>query len=314
MRTRVLLLISIVLIFFLLPHILPPYVVTLMTVSLIYAIAAMSLNILQGYLGLPALGHMTFFAFGAYATGILTSRYHFGFWINLPLSIVAGAIGAAILTPLILRAVKLYFMMITLSIALCVWGLAIRWVDMTGGDNGISGIPRPDLGLSWSMGGTIPFYYLVLIFFLINLGLIFLLIRSPFGTTLVGIRDSESRMSEMGYHVKIHKYLAFIVTAMFAGGAGCVFTYYNRFISPDVINLEHCMKLVLMVALGGPGTVLGPILGAFIIIFAEQTISILTARWLMIIAVLYYLTANLPEGVLGLLFKARSQLWGKTRG
>jgi branched-chain amino acid transport system permease protein len=299
--------------FILLPQVLPDYIVILITESLIYAVAAMSLNLLLGYLGLSALGHAAYLAIGAYTTGVLVTRYQAGLGTNLFLSILFAAIAAAALTPLALRALSVYFLMITLSIALCVWGLAMRWYVLTGGDNGLSGISRPDLGLPWGMENVLPFYYLILIFFLLSLIFYVLIIRSPFGIILVAIRDSESRMSVLGYNVWLHKYLAFIIASAFAGGAGCLYTYYQGFTHPDVVNLEACMRLVLMVALGGPGTILGPILGAFVIVFADQIISVYTARWLMVVAALYFVTAHLPEGILGLLRRGFQEMGKRTR-
>ena len=274
----------------------------LITQSLIYAIAAISLDILLGYLGLAALGHMAYFAIGAYVTGILAVRYHVNFGSTLFFSIVISAVAAATLGLLALRARDVYFLMITLSIALCEWGLATRWVSLTGGYNGVVGIPRPDLALPWMMQDVLPFYYLILFFFLICLIFIYLLIQSPFGKSLIGIRDSESRMNVLGYNTWLHKYIAYIITAAIAGLAGNLYAYYNGYVSPDAATLGHCLKLVLMVGLGGPGTIAGPVMGAFIITFLENIVSIYTDRWLMVIAAVYFITAMYtPKGILGLL-------------
>ena len=149
-----------------LPPILPTYVTILITQSLIYAIVAMSLDILIGYTGLGALGHAAFFAIGAYTTAILVTN------LQAPLSstVLWGIVLAAGMFGggggfLALRAVGIYFLMITLAIAMCVWGLTYRWVSLTGGDNGITGIPRPDLGLPWAMSDPVYFYYLILVLF-----------------------------------------------------------------------------------------------------------------------------------------------------
>jgi branched-chain amino acid transport system permease protein len=293
---------ALLLLFGILPPLLPPYIVLLLTLSLIYAIAAMSLNLLLGYTGLPAVGHSAFLAIGAYTTGSMITRYGCGFGTSLVFSIGLVVAAAAVVAPLALRAIGLYFLIITLSIALCVWGIAMRWVSMTDGENGLGGIPRPDLGLPWNMEEIVPFYYLILIFFIIFFIFIILFLRSPFGKTLVAIRDNESRMSVLGYNVWIHKYIAFLISAAFEGFAGILFVYYNGSITPTSTDLESCMKLVLMVALGGPGTLAGPILGAFIITFLENIVSIYTERWLMVMAVIYIVTAKYtPRGLLPLL-------------
>jgi branched-chain amino acid transport system permease protein len=285
-------------------------VTILITQSLIFAIVAMSLDILIGYTGLGALGHAAFFAIGAYTTAILVTKHQAPLSSTLLWSIVLAAGSSAVVAFLPLRASGLYFLMITLAISMCVWGLAYRWVSLTGGDNGITGIPRPDLGLPWAMSDPVYFYYLILVFFLICTVLLFLLIRSPFGKTLVGIRDSETRMKVLGYNIWLHKYLAFVIAGAFAGLGGCLYAYYNSFVGPNDANLGICMELVLMVTLGGPGTLVGATLGAFIITFLKNMVSVYTERWLMVMAVVYILTAlYAPDGIMGLLknFQKRRQ-------
>jgi branched-chain amino acid transport system permease protein len=295
----------------LLPPFLPTYVTILITQSLIFAIVAMSLDILIGYTGLGALGHAAFFAIGAYTTAILVTKHQAPLSSTLLWSIVLAAGCSAAVGFLALRAVGIYFLMITLAIAMCVWGLAYRWVSLTGGDNGITGIPRPDLGLAWKMSDPLYFYYLILIFFLICTVLLFILIRSPFGKTLVGIRDSETRMKVLGYNIWLHKYLAFVIAGAFAGVAGCLYAYYNSFIGPNDANLGMCMEVLLMVILGGPGTLLGAGMGAFIITFLKNMVSVYTERWLMIMAAVYVLTAlYAPDGIMGLLKKFQKRRQG----
>jgi branched-chain amino acid transport system permease protein len=294
----------------LLPPVLPTYVTILITQSLIFAIAAMSLDILIGYTGLGALGHSAFFAIGAYTTAILVTKHQAPLSTTLPWSILLAAGSSALVGFLPLRASGIYFLMITLAIAMCVWGLAYRWVSLTGGDNGITGIPRPDLGLPWNLSDPTYFYFLILIFFLICTVLLFLLIRSPFGKTLVGIRDNEVRMKVLGYNIWLHKYLAFVIAGAFAGVAGCLYAYYNSFVGPNDANLGACMELVLMVILGGPGTLFGAGLGAFIITFLKNMVSVYTKRWLMVMAVVYVATAlYAPNGIMALLkdFSERRQ-------
>lgn len=292
------------------PLFLPPYGVILLTQGFIYAIVAMSLDILIGYTGLGSLGHVAFFAVGAYTTAILVTKYQFPFIATIAYSILISAGLSALLGGLALRAAGIYFLMITLAIAMCVWGLIYRWVSLTGGDNGVTGIPRPDLGFSWAMNDPNHFYYLILFFVVICTILLFLLIRSPFGKTLVGIRDSESRMKVLGYNVWLHKYLAFVIAGAFAGLAGNLYAYYNSFVSPNDVNLGRCMEVVLMVSLGGPGTLAGAGIGALIITFLRNVISIYTHRWLMVLAVIYVVTAlYAPDGIMGLLrgLKKRAQ-------
>ena len=170
------------------PPFLSAFLLTLLTQALIYAILAMSLDIILGYTGLASLGHAAYFGLGAYSVGILATRYGAGFWVTLPVGVLLAVAVAAIFGLVALRSTGVYFLMITLALGMVVWGLAHRWVTMTQGYNGISAIPRPDLGLSLSLVHSIPFYYFALVGFLISFWILRVIVRSPFGQTLVGIR------------------------------------------------------------------------------------------------------------------------------
>ncbi len=282
------------------PPFLSSFLLTLLTQALIYAILAMSLDIILGYTGLASLGHAAYFGLGAYGVGILATRYGAGFWVVLPLGILLAVAVAAIFGLVALRATGVYFLMITLALGMVVWGLAHRWVTMTQGDNGISAIPRPELGLPLSLAHSIPFYYFALAGFLITFWILRVIVRSPFGQTLVGIRESESRMRTLGYHVWLHKYIGFVIAGGFGGFAGVLWAYYNGFVSPVDLQLATSVEVLLMVALGGRGTLLGPALGAAIIVLLKNLVSVYTHRWLLILGVVYIGTiVYAPEGIVG---------------
>ncbi len=282
-----------------LPPSLPAYVVIVLTECLIYAMAAASLDLLIGYTGLASLGHAAFFAVGAYTTALLTTRSRAAFAVALAASILLAAVTSAAVGVLVLRASGIYFMMITLSVSMCAWGLAYRWVSLTGGDTGIVSIPRPRLGF---VTGGLEFYYATLVLFSVCLTLYLLLVWSPFGKTLVGIRDSESRMRVLGFNVWLHKYLALVIAGAFAGLAGSLYAYYNGFVGPNTVDLAHSMQFVLMVIVGGPGTLVGPVIGAFIVTLLEKAVSVFTERWVMVLAAVYVVTALwAPRGLLGVL-------------
>jgi branched-chain amino acid transport system permease protein len=282
------------------PSFLSSFLLTLLTQALIYAILAMSLDIILGYTGLASLGHAAYLGLGAYSVAILATRYGAGFWVTLPFGILLAVAVAALFGLVALRATGVYFLMITLALGMVVWGLAHRWVTMTQGDNGISAIPRPDLGLPWSLALSVPFYYFALAGFLIAYWILHVIVRSPFGQTLVGIRESESRMRTLGYHVWLHKYIGFVIAGGFGGFAGVLWAYYNGFVSPVDLQLATSVEILLMVALGGRGTLLGPALGAGIIVFLKNLVSVYTHRWLLILGAVYILTiVYAPEGILG---------------
>ncbi len=278
------------------------YPLTLGTQALIYAMLAMSLDLLLGYTGLPSLGHAAYFGVAAYVVAILATERQVGLLGCLLAALLAATLTAALFGLIAIRATGTYFLMITLALGMVVWGLAFRWVSLTKGDNGISGVPRPDWGLPWNLNNPLPFFYFVLVVSAVVWLLLGTLVRSPFGMTLKGIRESESRMRALGYNVWLHKYLAFVLAGFFAGCAGMLWSYYNGFVSPVDVQLVTSVEALLMVALGGPGTLAGPALGAAIIVFLKNFVSVYTKRWLLILGAVYIgVILWAPRGVLGAL-------------
>lgn len=294
--------------------VLPPfytsYWISLLTQMLIFAVLAMSLDVLMGYSGLSSFGHAAFFGSAGYVTAILSTRYGVGFVPCMLAGIALPLLIAMLFGFLVAHASGVSFLIITLALGMCLWGIAFRWVTMTGGDNGISGVMRPDLGgLPLNMTDPLTFYYVIMVFFLIAMVMLILLVRSPFGHSLKGIRDSESRMRVLGYHTWLHKYLAYVVAAGFAGAAGVFWAYFNGFISPYDMDLNASIEIILMVILGGPGTLIGPAIGAAIIVFLKNFISAYTERWLLIIGSIYILTIlYAPQGLVNLI-----QDWFRSR-
>ncbi len=282
------------------PLFLSAYPLTLLTQALIYAILAMSLDLLLGYTGLASLGHAAYLGVGAYSVGVLTTQYGANFWVTLAVGVLLAMVVAAVFGLVALRATGVYFLMITLALGMVVWGLAHRWVSLTQGDNGIPGIPRPNLGLPWSLARAMPFYYFVLAGFLLAFWILRVIVCSPFGQSLVGIRESESRMRTLGYHVWLHKYVGFVMAGALGGFCGVLWAYYNGFVSPGDVELATSVEVLLMVALGGRGTLVGPAVGAGVIVLLKNFVSVYTQRWLLILGVVYVLTIiYAPEGIVG---------------
>ena len=282
------------------PPMISSFLLSLLTQAVIYAVLAMSLDLILGYIGLSSLGHAAYLGIGAYSVGILATRHGASFWTTLAVGVVLATAVAAIFGLVALRATGVYFLMITLALGMVVWGLAHRWVTLTQGDNGISGVPRPNLGLAWSFSSGIPFYYLALAGFFLALFVLRRIVTSPFGQTLVGIRESESRMRTLGYNVWLHKYLGFVIAGGTGGFAGVLWAYYNGFVSPSDLELATSVEILLMVALGGRGTLVGPALGAVLIVGLKNLVSVYTHRWLLILGGVYIGTiVYAPEGVVG---------------
>ena len=301
-KTKIIGLILAFLVLVVMPPFYTSYWVTLLTQMLIYGIMAMSLDILIGYTGLSSFGHAGFFGSSAYVVAILSTRYKMGFLICLLSGIAVTTVISMVFGLLVAHATGVYFLIITLALGMVLWGLAFRWVGMTRGDNGISGIPRPDLGLPISLKDPLTFYYVILIFFLVCLILMAIYVRSPFGHSLKGVRESESRMRILGYHTWLHKYLSYVSAAAFGGVAGALWAYFDGFISPYNMDLTASIEIILMVILGGPGTLIGPALGAGIIVFLKNFISAYTQRWLLILGSIYILTIlYAPQGLMNLI-------------
>ena len=282
------------------PPLVPSFILSLCTQALIYAIVAMSLDLILGYTGLSSLGHAAYLGLGAYAVGILTTRHGATFWPTLVVGVLLAAGVAAIFGLVALRATSVYFLMITLALGMVTWGLAHRWVSLTQGDNGIASVPRPVLGLGLSVVKAVPFYYLALIGFVLAFAFLRLVVRSPFGQTLIGIRESESRMRTLGYHVWLHKYIGFVIAGAVGGFGGVLWAYYQGFVSPGDLELATSVEILLMVALGGRGTLAGPALGAILIVLLKNLVSVYTHRWLLILGAVYIGTiVYAPEGILG---------------
>jgi branched-chain amino acid transport system permease protein len=281
--------------------VMPAYPLTLVTQALIFGILAMSLDVLLGYTGLPSLGQAAYFGVAAYAVALLATERHVGLLGCAAAGVALAAVTAAVFGVIAIRARGTYFLMITLALGMVVWGLAFRWVSLTKGDNGVSGVPRPALG-ALSLSEPLPFFYFALLTSAAAWALLGLVVVSPFGLGLKGIRGSESRMEALGYNVWLHKYVAFVLAGTFAGVAGVLWAYYNGFVGPTDVQLVTSVEALLMTALGGPGTLIGPAIGAGIIVFLKNFVSVYTKRWLLILGAVYIgVILFAPQGVVGAL-------------
>lgn len=282
----------------LLPAFLPfEYYVNISTQILIAAIFALSLNLLVGYAGLVSLGHAAYLGASAYLTAWLASRMGFG---HLAASLAAIALTtglAAVFGALALRAEGLGFLMITLALGQILWGLAYRWVPVTGGDNGLSGLSRPR-PLGFDLTSANAFYLFTLAVFACAFILIALFVRSPLGAGVRGVRDQPRRMQALGWHVWGIRFFTFVFAGFWAAVAGVLYVDYNQFISPHVLSLTNSAEVLLMVIAGGAGTLLGPLAGAAVVIIVKNVASAYVARWVMLLgAVFVLIVVFLPEGL-----------------
>jgi branched-chain amino acid transport system permease protein len=275
-----------VLILVMLPPFCSTYIQSLLTKCLIFAIFAMSLDIVMGYTGLISLGHAAFFGTGGYVVGVLLLRFGINnFWVVAPLSILIAAAVAAMLGLIALRASAIYFLLLTFALGQLLYSVAweFDWLH-AGGTQGLPGILKPFLGIPNFSWNSTKFYYFVFLSFIICYFFIFRFVNSPFGRALQGIRESEPRMRALGYNTWLYKYVAYIVGGAFAGVAGMLSAYYKGMILAGDLGVTTSALGMLMVIIGGIGTLFGPVLGAFVIVFVEFFASSYTPeRWPIIL-------------------------------
>jgi branched-chain amino acid transport system permease protein len=292
------------------------FVVLLTTRAMAFAILAMSVDLLLGFTGLSSMGQAAYFGVGAYLTAVLATKLHFGlgwdFWLVVLMGIAIGALLAAFFGLFAIRAGGVYFLMITLALGQCVWGLAYRWNSVTGGDNGINLSGRPNFGLDLS--NEVTFFYLVFAFFAVSMALMYLLVRSPFGRSLAGIRERELRMQILGYNTWLHKYIAFIIAGGFGGLAGVLWAHTNGHVSPETVVLTTSVDSLLMVVLGGAGTLVGATIGTAIVFGLREYLSTLVPWWQYVLGGVYVLTIlYLPMGLMGILARVRQRLKSESK-
>ena len=273
------------------------YYVNLASQIFIAAIFAMSLNLLVGYGGMTSLGHAAYLGVAAYATAWLMLRAGLG-----PLAAGGGALVittlmAAFYGVLALRASGLSFLMITLALGQILWGLAYRWVDVTGGDNGLSVLARPSPG-GIDLTGATAFYYFTLAVFAIAFAIITLLVRSPFGASLRATRDQARRMSALGHNVWLVRWIAFVLAGFWGAVSGVLYVYYNNYISPHSLSLTQSAEVLLMVIAGGPSTILGPVVGAVLVVLMKNVASAYVEHWTLLLGVVFVVIVMfLPDGI-----------------
>jgi branched-chain amino acid transport system permease protein len=297
---------TVAIVFLVLAYIVPhsgSFVVLLATRAMSFAILAMSVDLLLGFTGMSSMGQAAYFGVGAYLTAVLATKVHFGlgwdFWLVVVLGILIGAALAAVFGLFAIRAGGVYFLMITLALGQCVWGLAYRWNSLTGGDNGINMTGRPNFG--FDLSDPVTFFYLVFAFFAASMILMYVLVRSPFGQSLAGIRERELRMQILGYNTWLHKYIAFIIAGGFGGLAGVLWAHTNGHVSPETVVLTTSVDALLMVVLGGAGTLVGATIGTAIVFGLREYLSTLVPWWQYVLGGVYVLTIlYLPMGLMGI--------------
>ena len=259
---------------------------------------------LVGYAGLVSLGHAGLFGIAAYATAYML-QIGYGHGTAIVVALIVGLASMAVYAVLSLRSTGIGFIMITLALGEILWGLAYRWISLTGGDNGISVRTRPEpFGFSLTSPNT--FYYTTLIIFALSVTVVAVFVRSPLGAALMGTRDQPRRMNALGYHVWAIRFWACTFSGLLTSVAGILFVYYTQFISPQTLALTSSAEVLLMVISGGAGTLFGPIVGAALVVVVKSVVSGFIERWNMLLGVIFVaIVILMPEG----LVPGSARLW-----
>lgn len=273
-----------------------PFWMTLLTQMLIFGLLALAADLLLGHAGLFSVCHASFFAVSAYTVAILQARYGYPTFIAAPAGILAGTL-LAIIYGVAVRTRGVYFILITIAMGYIIWGAAYRWASFTGGDNGITNIPAPAAALQ----SQTAYYYFVLAVVIACAAGYSVLVRSPFGLSLRGIKGSESRMFSLGYHTTSHLYAAFVLSGALASLAGVLYVYYNKFVNPVAASFNISIEVVLMAIVGGSGTILGPFIGAGVILSMRNWVSSFLEYHAAVMGLVFIVTILwAPAGIMGI--------------
>ena len=278
---------------------------------LVLGLAAMSLNFLLGFTGVLSFGHAAWFGLGAYGAGLTLKFVALSTPLALLFGTLTGGIAGALLGALIVHRRGIYFAMVTIAFGQVFYYIAYRWNSVTGGDDGLRGFTRQPLAigplhLDILDNGTL-FYYFVLACFAVAVGIMALLLRSPFGRTMLAIRENERRARFLGIPVELHIWIAFALSCVFISFAGSLYALLNNFADPQNLHYSLSGDLVIMAVMGGMRAFWGPLLGAAVFVVLQDYVSSLTTNWMSFIGLLFVLVVLFfPRGLLGMLRQRRA--------
>jgi branched-chain amino acid transport system permease protein len=277
----------------------PRFYIYIMALIITTGLLSTSMNLVLGYGGIYQFHHAVFYGVGAYAAAVMIAKLGYSPWISFIVGPIVAAILSLVMGLICIRLSKLYFGMLQVSLGSLVWMITNRWYSLTGGDDGIHGITMPDI-ISTSHGS----YYFVIIVGGLSFFLMYRILRSPFGSTLQGMRDNVVRSQAIGVNVRLHQFVALVLAGFFGGVAGVMFVVVDNSVFPDMMFWTLSMEITVMALLGGWHTFFGPLLGACIIILLRTFVSGYTEYWTLMLGVILMLVIIfLPQGVLGYALK-----------
>jgi branched-chain amino acid transport system permease protein len=278
-----------------LPYLVSSFVVNMATQALIFGLFALSINILAGYGGMITLGQAGLLGVAAYAVAILTTAEGWSLGPAVVAALAVCVVASIFFGLLVVRSRGTYFVMITLAQGMVVWGIAQRWQELTGGENGITGVPKPGFATEYWQ-----YYYLSLVVVAVCTLLIGRMVRSPLGLSLKGIREAEDRLLSLGYDVARHKLVSFVFAGFFAGVSGILLALYNSFIGPTDVFFLASAEGLLMSILGGVGTLAGAFVGSAVVVYIQNDVSSWLERWQTLLGVVFVLVVIFaPDGIVG---------------
>ncbi|MGA7326370.1 MAG: branched-chain amino acid ABC transporter permease [Rhodomicrobium sp.] len=271
----------------------------------ILGLAAMSLNFLLGFTGVLSFGHAAYFGLGAYGAGLTIKYLMPNTLAGIGVGIAIGTLAAMIIGALIVRLRGVYFAMVTIAFGQVFYFIAFRWHEVTGGDDGLGGWQKIPIHIgSWVFDiatNEVNFYYFSLICFAIATGIMAILLSSPFGATLVAIRENERRARFLGIRIEQHIWLSFVISCLFVSLAGALFALLNNFADPRFLRWDQSGTFVIMAVLGGMRSFWGPLLGAAIYVVLQDYVSSITENWMSIIGAFFMaVVLFFPRGLFGL--------------
>ncbi len=283
--------------------------VSLLSQILIYGLLAMSLDLIFGYTGMWSFCHAAIFGVAGYTVGLLVKYYSIkSFWVLAPAGLFMAVLTSSIFGFVALRARTVYFLLITFALGQLIYGMTIKFNKVTGGSDGLPDIPYPDLGLGVSFTST-HMYYFILMIFVLSVLVLYQIIHSPFGHSLQGIRESETRMRALGYKVWLHRYIAFVISGFFAGVAGILYAHFSGLMTPDNTGFAASGLVMIMIIIGGSGTLWGALIGSVVIFVLEFYVSgISTDRWPIVLGACFVVAVMFARRGI---FPALDRLWNK---
>jgi branched-chain amino acid transport system permease protein len=287
--------IGILIVLFILPLFAPRFFVYIFALIYVTSLLAMSLNMVVGYGGMFQFHHAVFYGVGAYTVALMLTKTSLPIWIGFIAGPIVAAITGLIIGWFCVRLTRLYFGMLQISLGSLIWAIVFRWYSFTGGDDGIHGIPMPSLISSLNNS-----YYFILIILVVCLILMYMILKSPFGSTLQAIRDNSQRCEAVGVNVRRYQLLGIVVATFFAGVAGVLFVVLEKSVFAEMLFWVLSLEIFIMCLLGGWFTFAGPILGAAITVALRTFVGRYTEYWTLILGIILILVIFfLPEGVMG---------------